>query len=350
MKTVKAEEVELADYDAIIDVRSPHEFADDHLPGAINLPVLDDEEHARVGTIYKQESVFEARKVGAAMVSINIARHLSTELSDKGGGFRPLLYCWRGGQRSHAMATVLDQVGWPLSLLEGGYKAFRKRVLSDLLSLPRQFDYRVLAGLTGTGKTQILMHLQERGEQILDLEGLANHQGSLLGEPEGGQGIGQKRFDTRLWQAFSTLDPARPVWTEAESAKIGKVFCPKALIEMLRGSMRIEVQVPIADRVSYLNAGYEHWRSNPEALLDKLKWLKTRHGAAEIDGWRALARSGAWQEFVQRLLEVHYDPAYRSALDSASGPTREIAASDLLGSGCQSAALTLLDMDFSDTQ
>ena len=346
MKTIAADSLSLSEYHEIIDVRAPIEFAEDHLPGAINLPVLNDSEREDVGTIYKQQSVFEARKVGAALVSANIARHISTRLSDKPGGFRPLVYCWRGGQRSRAMAIVLDQVGWPVTLLEGGYKAYRKRVLSDLMELPMRFEYRVLAGLTGTGKTEILMELQERGEQVLDLEGLANHQGSLLGAPPGGQNVSQKKFDSRLWHAFATMDPARPVWTEAESAKIGQVFCPKALLQMLRSSVRVEVVVPIKDRVRYLNDRYTHWQSDPEALLHKLKWLSERHGKAEIEAWAALAHAGEWDEFVERLLETHYDPAYRSALANASGPSRELKTCDLVGSGCQVAAETLLAMSF----
>ena len=346
MQTITADALDLSDFHEIIDVRAPLEFAEDHVPGAINLPVLSDEERSRVGTIYKQQSVFEARKVGAALVSANIASHISTKLADKPGGYRPLIYCWRGGQRSHAMATVLDQVGWPVSVLEGGYKAYRKRVLSDLQTLPKRFGYRVLAGLTGTGKTEILKRLQDRGEQILDLEGLANHQGSLLGEPESGQQVSQKKFETRLWHALSAMDAGRPVWSEAESSKIGRVFCPKALLHMLRENVRIEVVVPINDRVKYLSDRYDHWQANPEALMSKLKWLKKRHGQAEVDAWGALAEAGEWHGFVKRLLESHYDPAYRAALANASGPSREIATSDLLGAGCEQAAEMLLALEF----
>lgn len=347
MKTVSADALNLGDFDEIIDVRAPVEFAEDHLPGAVNLPVLTDEERVVVGTIYKQESVFEARKVGASMVSANISRYLATHLRDRPGGYRPLIYCWRGGQRSRSMATVFTEVGWPVTLLEGGYKAFRGRVLGDMGELPKRFSYRVLAGLTGTGKTEILGELASRGEQVLDLEGLANHQGSLLGEPEGGQNTSQKHFESRLWHALSGFDVARPVWTEAESAKIGQVFCPKALLQMLRASLRIEVEVPIEDRVAYLHAHYQGWESRGEVLMGKLKWLNRRHGQAEIDAWRDLADTGRWQELVQRLLEVHYDPAYRSALEKNTiGPGRSLQTSGLLEDGCVRAAEELLAMDF----
>ncbi len=346
MKQAGAQDLDLSSFDEIIDVRSPSEFAEDHLPGACNLPVLDDDERAKVGTIYKQVSVLEARKVGAALVSRNIAHHLSTHLADRPGGYKPLIYCWRGGQRSRSFAMVMEQIGWPVCLLEGGYKAFRNQVLEDLRELPLGFEYRVLAGLTGTGKTEILQILAERGEQVLDLEGLANHQGSLLGEPVGGQNLSQKCFDTRLWSALNAMSPERPVWTEAESAKIGQVYCPKALIDMLRGSLRIEVEVPIEDRVRFLNARYQHWHQDADQLLAKLKWLKTRHGSQEIAAWAELAQARDWDGFVQRVLEVHYDPSYRSALDNATGPGRSIQTDDLLGEGCQRAADTLLAMRF----
>lgn len=347
MNTVRADALNLGDFDEIIDARSPGEFAEDSLPGAVNLPVLSNEERAIVGTIYKQESVFEARKIGASFVSANISRYLAHELRDRPGGYRPLIYCWRGGQRSRSMATVFDEVGWPVTLLEGGYKAFRARVLRDLGVLPKRFSYRVLAGLTGTGKTEILGELTARGEQVLDLEGLANHQGSLLGEPEEGQNMSQKRFETRLWHALASFDPAKPVWTEAESAKIGQVYCPKALLEMLRVSVRIELEVPIEDRVAYLHSNYRGWEQRSEVLMGKLKWLNRRHGQAEIDVWQTLVDAGRWEEFVRRLLEVHYDPAYRSALEKhAQGPERSLRAENLLGDGCARAADDLLAMDF----
>lgn len=342
MNEVDANELDLVGYDEIIDVRAPIEFAEDHVPGAINLPVLTDDERATVGTIYKQESVFEARKIGAGLVSANIAKHLRTHFSDKPGGYRPLVYCWRGGQRSRSMATVMAEVGWPLTLLKGGYKAFRKRVLSDLDTAPRRFRYRVLAGLTGTGKTEVLHRLRERGEQILDLEGLANHQGSLLGEPGGGQGVTQKKFDTRIWNALRLMDSSRPVWTEAESSKIGRVFCPKALLTMLRCSERIEIEVSIDDRVRYLNERYAHWHMNPAGLIDKLKWLNQRHGQAEIDAWTRLIESGEWASFVRRLLETHYDPAYRTALGSTAGPVHRVSAASIADGGCHEAASALL--------
>ena len=223
----------LAHFDAVIDVRSPSEFAEDHIPGALNCPVLDDEERRRVGTLYKQVSPFEARKVGAALVSRNIARHLETHFLSKPKGWKPLVCCWRGGQRSGAMTLVLNQVGWGARQLAGGYKAFRQQVMDDLVALPEGLSFRILCGPTGSAKTALLDALAEAGEQVLDLENLANHRGSVLGGAPHTVQPGQKAFETGLWSALRGFDPARPVWVESESRRIGRLHVPAALFERL---------------------------------------------------------------------------------------------------------------------
>lgn len=343
LSLVDVSELGSSAFDEIIDVRSPSEFADDHLAGAINLPVLNDEQRETVGTIYKQVSAFEARKLGASLVSANIAQHLKVHLAARPPNYQPLVYCWRGGQRSNSFALVLEQVGWHVSLLSGGYKAYRNQVIEDLLHLPGRFEFRVLSGLTGSGKTDILKELAKCGEQVLDLEGLANHQGSLLGEPPGGQNVSQKKFETRLRDALSVMSTERPVWVEAESAKIGKVFCPKAMLEMIRSSMRIEIMASIEERVHYLNARYSHWQDDPSALLSKLGWLRKRHGDSEIERWREMATEGHWDDFVKRILEVHYDPSYQTAGTETAPPVAyHVEVGDLLGTGSASAARALL--------
>ncbi len=169
------------DYDDIIDVRSPSEYAEDHLPGAISLPVLDDDERAKVGTIYKQVSPFDARKLGAALVAQNAARHLQGPLADRSGGWRPLVYCWRGGQRSGSFATILSQIGWRVDLVKGGYKSWRGLVVRAVYDDPVPSPVIVLDGNTGSAKTEILNRLPALGVQVIDLEGLAHHRGSLFG-------------------------------------------------------------------------------------------------------------------------------------------------------------------------
>lgn len=187
-------------FDAVIDVRSPAEFADDHIPGAINLPVLNDDERARVGTIYKQESPFAARKVGAALVSRNIARHLDEHFADKPKEYRPLVYCWRGGQRSGSFAIILSQIGFRATVLGGGYKTYRGQVMDGLREVSGRFEFRVLAGRTGSGKTRVLREMAALGGQVLDLEELAVHRGSLLGSEPGCPQPPQRLFESLLYQ------------------------------------------------------------------------------------------------------------------------------------------------------
>ena len=159
-------------FDATIDVRSPSEFAEDHVPGAINLPVLSDEERARVGTIYVQEDSFLARKIGAALVARNAAQHIEGPLADHPGGWRPLIYCWRGGQRSGSFASILAQIGWRAETLDGGYRSYRRLVVQTLYDNPFPTRVVLLDGNTGTAKTELLRLLGPRGVQAIDLEGL----------------------------------------------------------------------------------------------------------------------------------------------------------------------------------
>ncbi|PZD73497.1 tRNA 2-selenouridine synthase [Acaryochloris thomasi RCC1774] len=294
-------------YSDIIDVRSQAEFAQDHIPGAINLPVLNDDQRAQVGTVYKQESPFKARKLGAALVSENIAIHLQQYFADKPKDYQPLIYCWRGGQRSGSMALVLTQIGWRVTLLKGGYKTYRAWVRSQLETLPEQFEYRILAGLTGSAKTLILQNLSA---QALDLEGLANHRGSLLGVLFDSPQPTQKGFESRLLAALQKLDPSQPVWLEAESNKIGQVYLPQALWKKMQVSTGVELKVGTCDRVNHLLAEYPQWIENPEQLKQKLDRLISRHGKAQVQHWATLINTQQWSAFVQSMLEDHYDPAY----------------------------------------
>lgn len=304
-------------YSEIIDVRSPNEFAIDHYPGAINLPVLDDEQRAEVGTIYVQDSPFRARKLGAAYVSANISNHLHQHFADKDKDYAPLLYCWRGGQRSRSMAIILSQIGWNVTLIDGGYKTYRAHVRDHLQELPNQFQYRVLCGMTGTGKTEILKKLAQTGVQVLDLEGLANHRGSLLGQAWQGAPEpqpSQKYFETLLLAKLEGFDRDRPVWVESESSKIGKVYLPAPLWHQLKASPGVELQVPRAARVQFLLQSYPHMVENPDFLKSKLQRLKGRHSNETIVQWFAWIDAGEWPTFVAALLETHYDPAYQRSL------------------------------------
>ena len=302
----------LARFDAIIDVRSPGEFAEDHLPGAENLPVLDDVERAQVGTIYVQESRFLARRIGAAHVARNIAKHLEERLNDRPPGFKPLIYCWRGGQRSNAMATILSQVGWPVALLEGGYKTYRRAVKTRLYDEPSTLKLVLLDGHTGTAKTEILGRLAARGVQTLDLEGLANHRGSLFGGM-GGQ-PSQKMFESLLVSALDNLDLSRPIAVEAESSKIGERMTPPLVWRAMQTAPRIELRAPLEARAAYLVSAYRDVIENREALDAAFARLPVYPGQKRLENWRGMADAGAFEELAAALMEHHYDPAYdRSA-------------------------------------
>lgn len=305
---------ELRAFDAILDARSPAEFAEDHLPGAISVPVLDDAQRALVGTVYKQQSAFEAKRAGAPLAARNIAAHIETLFRDKPRAWRPLVYCWRGGGRSGSLAHVLRQVGWDARKLEGGYKAFRRQVVADLESLPERFAFLVVCGATGSGKSRLLEALAVEGAQVLDLEALAAHRGSVLGDLPEAQQPTQKSFETALWTALSSFDPARPVYVESESKKVGNLRVPEALIERMRGSRCLRLEADEDTRVRLLMEDYAHFVRDPEALREKLECLRELHGTERIGLWTSQLRAGQWHPLVQDLLRNHYDPAYRRSL------------------------------------
>ncbi|MEE3359769.1 MAG: tRNA 2-selenouridine(34) synthase MnmH [Pseudomonadota bacterium] len=302
-------------FDDIIDVRSPAEFAEDHVTGAISLPVLDDEERARVGTIYKQQSPFLGRKIGAALVFKNAARHIEGPLAQHEGGWRPLVYCWRGGQRSGSFAWMLSQIGWRSEVLDGGYKTFRRLVTAMLYDTPLEYRLIMLGGYTGTAKTDLLARLAVRGVQILDLEKLAGHRGSLLGETKEGQ-PSQKMFETRLAMALLQLDPARPVVVEAESSKIGRILLPPSLWAAMCSAPWIDISAPIEARARYLVRAYEDILSDTDRLTEKLNVVRRHRGHAIVDGWMALIAEGDKVGLTRALMQEHYDPSYNTSMKS----------------------------------
>lgn len=304
----------LAQFDAILDVRSPGEFAEDHVPGAVNVPVLDDAERAEVGTLHKQVSAFAARRRGAVLIARNIARHVETLFADKPRDWRPLVYCWRGGARSGAMTHVLERIGWHAHQLAGGYRAYRRTVLAALLVLPQRFDLRVICGTTGSGKSRLLGALARAGAQVLDLEQLAQHRGSVLGALPAQRQPSQKMFETRIWWTLRAFDPQRPVFVESESRKVGDLRVPDALIERIRAAQCVRVELPLAERVRLLRDEYLHFEADPQALLAQLDCLVPLHGRERIESWKALARQGQWDTLVERLLVEHYDPAYQRSI------------------------------------
>jgi tRNA 2-selenouridine synthase len=300
----------LASFDDIIDVRSPAEFAEDHVPGAINLPVLDNAERAEVGTIYVRQSRFLARRIGAAKVARNIAAHLESTLADRSGGWAPLIYCWRGGQRSNAFATVLEQVGWRVAVLTGGYRTYRRRVAAALYDAEPDFQVVLLDGQTGVAKTQALQLLAALGVQTLDLEALAAHRGSLFGALPGRPQPHQKTFESALLARLDALDRTRPIVVEAESSKVGDLNLPPMLWKAMLAAPRIELAAPIAERARYLTLAYADIIADPAALESVLARLPVHHGRERRAEWRALARAGDFEALAASLIERHYDAAY----------------------------------------
>ncbi|WP_323762802.1 tRNA 2-selenouridine(34) synthase MnmH [Maricaulis sp.] len=317
-------------FDAIIDVRSPSEFAEDHLPGAINLPVLDDEERARVGTHYTQVSVFEARRMGAAIAARNISQHIATALADKDKTFKPLVYCWRGGMRSQSMATILAAVGWKTTLVDGGYRTWRRQVVAQL-DTETPLPVVLIDGQTGTAKTRLLHVLAERGEQVIDLEGLACHRGSIFGDFSDHPQPGQKAFETALWTEIRDLDPSRPVYVEAESRSVGRLRVPPRLWHAMQAAPRLEVRAPIAERARYLMTAYPDLPDDPAKLLAAIDGLRRFHARSVIDDWQELARAGDWETLAAALVSTHYDPAYdRARKRGDTAVSRTILATDRL--------------------
>jgi len=311
------------DVDEVIDVRSPAEFALDHVPGAVNLPVLNDDERAEVGTIYVRDNRFRARKVGAALVARNAARHIETYLADKPGSYRPLIYCWRGGQRSGSFASILQQIGWRVDLLSGGYQSYRRLVVAQLYDTPMPCPVVILDGNTGSAKTDLLLRLPAQGVQVIDLEGLANHRGSIFGGRPDGQ-PSQKGFESRLAAAISALDPARPVVLEAESSRIGDRTVTPTLWAAMKTAPRIAIAAPLPERAHYLTRAYGDLIVDPALLADLIGRLRKLHSAEVIDTWQALARRGEYQTLAAGLMAQHYDPRYGRQRDREGRATPQV--------------------------
>ena len=315
-------------FDDIIDVRSPVEYAEDHLPGAISLPVMSDAERAEIGTIYKQVSPFLARKRGAALVARHAAAHLEGPLADRSGAWKPLVYCWRGGQRSGAFASILHQIGWRVEVVAGGYKSWRALVVKALYETPMQSPVVVLDGNTGSAKTEILNLLPGLGVQVLDLEGLARHRGSLFGAMPGGQ-PSQKAFEGALAQQIAALDPARAVVVEAESSKIGECRVPPELWKAMTRAPRVAIHADRAVRADYLLRTYADMVQDPERLAGVIGQLRHGHAKELIEEWLALAAAGQHRALADGLMQHHYDPRYSRHRARMQGGLAEVLAQSL---------------------
>lgn len=305
----------LGQFDAVIDARSPGEYALDHLPGALNWPTLNDEERQTVGTLYKQVGAFEAKKLGAGLAAANIGRHIASHVQDKPKNWRPLMYCWRGGKRSGSLALVMDQIGFQVSLLEGGYKAFRAALIEDIDPLAQALNFQVICGTTGCGKTRLLHAIAQLGGQVLDLEALACHRSSVLGLMPGESQPTQKAFDTTVWNALRSLDPSRVVYVESESKKVGNVAIPLSLIERIRQSPCINIDLPLPHRIALLLEDYHHFVQDTRFFSERLAALTQLRGKKQIDEWQSAIAAGDIAKVVSELLSLHYDPIYLASIE-----------------------------------
>ena len=308
--TAEACLIQLEQYDSIIDVRSESEYALDHVPGAINCPVLNNAQRIEVGTLYKQSSAFDAKKLGAALVAQNIAHHLEHYFRDHPRDWKPLIYCWRGGNRSGAMAHILAKIGWPVHQLDGGYKEYRRFITQQIDQQAQTLSFQVICGPTGSGKSRLLQTLTAQGAQVLDLEKLAAHRGSVLGNLPAESQPTQKMFESHIWETLRHFVADRPVYVESESKKIGNCRVPELLMEKMRASPCIALELSSESRVQLLMEDYAHFVQQPQLLSLQLDHLITLHGREKIKRWHALAEAGDLTNLVHELLTEHYDPAY----------------------------------------
>jgi len=306
-------------YALVIDARSPREYAEDHVPGAVNLPVVDNDEYAEVGTLHRTDP-HAAYMIGVEYSLQNIASHLKPLISRYGPRDRFLVYCFRGGKRSQLWANNLRTIGFEVDVIAGGWKRYRGWVRESLETLPGRFSYRVLCGPTGCGKTRLLDQLASLGEQVIDLEAIASHRGSLLGDLPGRPQPSQKYFDTLLLEQLRRLDPARPVWLEAESKKIGQRQLPDALEKAMHRSPTLHLEAPMAERVRLWREDYPHFAADPVAMVAKLLPLKPLVGGKELELWQSLAAAGRVDELFERVMVAHYDPCYARSTAYAYGP------------------------------
>jgi len=307
---VETNEWKSSRYDMVVDVRSPCEFSNDHIPEAVNLPVLSDSERSEVGRIYKQQSSFNARRKGAALVARNIAHHLEKKLEKMGPGFTPLVYCWRGGQRSAAFAQICSEVGWQSFILKGGYKSYRQAVLLGFKQISSSVRFIVIAGRTGSGKTNILDELKLQGAQILDLEKLAVHRGSLLGKIKDREQPSQRMFESNLYSELLKFNFLEPIYVESESSRIGNIQIPVDVWKQVVSAPMISITMQVSERAKHLLSQYRHLMSDPSALEKLVSGMIHRHGHARTTIWRELIKAKDWQNLAEDLLNTHYDPAY----------------------------------------
>jgi len=301
------------EYDLVIDARSQREFTEDHLPGAINLPVVDNDEYAEVGTTHRTDT-HRAYVVGVSYALRNISDSIDELVARYPKDARMLVYCFRGGKRSKLWFDALSTIGYRVDRLPGGWKAYRAWVREQLAQLPSKFGYHVLCGPTGCGKTRLLGALADVGAQVLDLEGLASHRGSLIGDIPGVAQPSQKWFDSLLVDKLRRFEPDRPIWVESESKKIGAIQLPAELLQAMHAGRIFPISAPMSERVKLWREDYSHFERDLPAMMERLQYLRPLVGGEEFAAWERLAAEERAAELFERLMEAHYDPAYARSI------------------------------------
>lgn len=333
----------LAGYALVIDARSPREYAEDHVPGAVNLPVVNDDEYAAVGTLHRTDP-HAAYLVGVQWSLRNIAGHLQRLIAQHPPQARFLVYCFRGGKRSRLWADNLRTIGYAVDVLDGGWKQYRRWVIAQLEQQPGRLRWQVLCGPTGCGKTRLLHALRAQGAQVLDLEELAQHRGSLLGAWPGRAQPTQKSFDSSLLAQLRRFDPARPVWVEAESGKIGRLQLPDALLRAMQRGQPWWIDAPMTERVRLWQQDYAHFDADPVAMVRLLAPLKPLIGGQVLAHWQALAQAGDSAGLFEQVMRQHYDPGYARSTQRQYGeadPRQRLLLPSLSGPALAAAAAAL---------
>lgn len=292
-----------ADGIPIIDVRSPGEFTKGHIPGAINLPVFTDQERARVGTVYKQKSKDEAISLGLEIVGPKM-KSIADTAKEYAINNSLKVYCWRGGMRSKKMAWLFDLVGIQTLIIKGGYKAYRNYIHEKFNDIEHLI---VIQGPTGSGKTQLLHTLMDKGEQVIDLEGLAHHKGSAfgaLGEPDQPT---TEQFQNRLANVVSEFNLNKPIWIESESMSIGRVYLPENLWKRMNDSTLVSIKVPREMRIE--NIIKEYGGFSIELLVSRIEHLKQKLGGEKMQRIIDYVNNGKLYKAVDILLN-YYDKSY----------------------------------------
>lgn len=328
------------EWDVICDCRTPLEYVEDHIPGAISTPVLSNEQRVVIGTMYAS-SPFEAQRLGAALVAGNISQIIPTHFMQLPPKSRILVYCWRGGERSGSLAHVLSRVGWHVALLEGGYRSYRRSVLQELEGLESR-RYHVIGGLTGSGKGVLLDALKARGANVVDLEALAKHYGSAFGDHPTDPQPTQRAFETCLARAILECQAPGPIFVEAESPKVGRVALPAALVRAMRQAPVTRIVVPLAERVKRIRTQYRHFEGECiERTRRNIAGLRATLGGETVDRWLRYIDEGDFDSFVEEILVEYYDDRYTQSSQIFGGPTQTFELDGTLSSYDATAAAVL---------